>query len=851
MTSLLPQYIEVLKTAVLEKSGFSTITPCDCKAISNLIYNQTKFSISETTLKRIYGFAYSKFKPSLFTINVMAKYCGYQGWDDFCHQQEQTPQTSATNNASWERLKINASKITNFTLQVLRNKAGIPYNLTIKRQHVNHHFDEFLAGDYTATLLAAPAGHGKTIALCHWLEERINLNAQGNSDDVILFFSTSALMSAFLSGRDLNQWLLALLGYSADENITALFDDQQKKGGDFFLVIDDLDEHNYKPEQFKLLLSQLTDIFSLYQSYPWFKLIVTMRSDTWINNRHDVDNGSNKWFKGFIGNANWATNVPLFSVQEIKELSHTINPGAKSGLSADIATDLNHPLYFQFYYKEHKDNFSLSDIDHVCIYELISTFILNKVYLGHYSAEKILLLKGLIERMDFVNQNYDVTKTSVNALIKQYPQAYNELTGVGFIRELNNSTDLQYQTNIEFSNHNFLEYAISKTLLQANNFVFDTHLIKAINTQFEESKHKLPVLKWCLLYAIRTDQQLGFDVLSQTKLSLKEKSDLIIFLGDMLDKQWASANRSESLTQYFKKDCSPALFNYFFGIEFINLNYKKTLHSLLKFGLSNRKRILVYTMLASSAVMRLDMNDLELYLAKLKAIPAEEYNRFAINPLKCLDTLYAFFKYGEFKKEVFAEITHFYFNPPKEGNYFEDNASNDMIYLLGAYTSLIAQAPLKTLRYINILEKNYKKINLQKIDSYTYFLGVVMGNCYFRLGQIQKTEELYAAFNTVYKRNNDSFTNYMKNMFYALRLKTNLLLKKYAHIIEDTTSHMQVAGENRLSKLFMLAIIINNKDIEEVYPQFHKQCLYEHGKLLRETNVTTILALKSTPAYNT
>ncbi|WP_454803207.1 hypothetical protein [Mucilaginibacter phyllosphaerae] len=847
MTSLLPHYYELLKTCVLTTAGFTTITPCDCKLISSYIFKHTKQSISETTLKRVYGFAYSKFKPSLFTIDVMAKYCGYISWDDFCRKQEKTLLKPSNTNNSWDNLKTNADKITHFTLQVLRNKSGIPYNLTIKRRFIDDYFEEFLTGDYAAIVLAAPAGHGKTVSLCHWIEERMLLNSKGQTNDIILFFSTSALMNAFLNGRDLNNWLLTLLGYPADRNIADLFDDKQEKNGNFFLVIDDLDEHIYKPEQLKLLLNQLIDILSLYQSSSWFKLVLTMRSATWINNKHQIDNGTNKWFKGFIDDINRATNVPLFSTQEVKELCHKINPEVTNDMALEMAKDFNHPLYFQFYYKEHRDNFSLANVDHVCIYELISAFILNNVYLSNYSAEKILLLIGLVDEMDFANQRYDIVKTNVNTLIKQYSHAYNGLLNIGLIREINTSSDLQYQTYIQFSNNDFLEYAISKTMLYHNNSVFDGKLIEALNTQFASSVHKLSILKWCLLYAARTDQQHGFDILSKTQLSLTEKSNLIIFLGDLLDKHWASANRSESVAQYFKKDCSPQLFNYFFGLEFINPRYQKTLLSLLKFGLSNRKRILVYTTLACSAVMRLDFNDLELYLSKLKQIPAQEYNRFAINPEKCLSTLYAYLKFGEFKKDAFIDITRFYFNPPKEGNFFENNAANDIIYLLGAFTSLLTKDATKTLRYIKTLETHYKQSNLLNIDSYSYFLNIVVGNCYYSLGNIPKIQALYGAFNAVYKQDNTSFTDYMKNMFFALRIKNNLLVKNYTHLIEDTRSHAQIAGEHKLSKIFVLATIIHNKYIEDIYPQFYKQCVYEHHKLRRETGVSMIMTVKNVP----
>ncbi|MFD0765564.1 hypothetical protein ACFQZI_11940 [Mucilaginibacter lutimaris] len=851
MTSLLPQHYEALKESVLIASGFNAINPCDCKVISNQIFVQTKFSISETTLKRIYGFAYSRFKPSLFTIDVMAKYCGYRGWEDFCQKQD-TAVVKHPYNAlyTWDNLKLNAGKITNSTLQVLRNKSGIPYDQTIKREFLNDHFNEFLNGDYTATVIAAPAGYGKTIGLCHWVEERIRLNTHGETNDAILFFSTSALMNVFLSSRDLNHWLLALLGYSPYEDVSALANTRDKKGGNFFLIIDDFDEYLYKPEQFKLLLNQLIDIFALYQAAPWFKLILTMRSATWINNKHELDNGNNKWLKSFIHNDSWATNTPLFSIQEIKELCLNINPAVKNLITADMANKLNHPLYFQFYYKKHKDDFSLNDLDHVCAYELISTFILNKVYLGQHSAEKILLLRGLVEQMDFGNGKFEVIKTNINGLIKQYAAAYNELISIGFIRELNNSTDLHYNTYIQFPNNDFLEYTIAKTLLHKNNFVFDAVLIQELNSQFANSTRKLPILKWCIIYTIKTGQQKSFEVLSQLQLSLNEKSDLIIFIGDLLQKEYASADNPEELIQYFKQDCSPQLFKYFFGLEFINVVYNKTLDSLLKFGLSNRKRIMVYTALACSAIMRLDVADMALYIDKLSKIPAEDYNRFAINPLKCINALYAYFTHNEISSEVFEDLTKFYFNPPVEGKYFEDHASNDLIYLLGAYTLLLTKKYQKTLRFVNTLEKHYKTSDLNDINGYTFFINAIIAECNYRLGNADEVAYIYNSFSASYKKNAAAFTGNMKNVFFALRIKHNLQLKKYTHIIEDTKTHLQVAGEQRLSKVILLSLILGDQNIAALYPQFYKQCQYDHNKLLRECGLQTNLVFSNVLVQN-
>ncbi|RYU91396.1 hypothetical protein EWM62_05495 [Mucilaginibacter terrigena] len=836
MTSLLPQFYELLKKTVLTTSGIINITPCDCKSISIDIFNKTKLSISETTLKRIYGFAYSKFNPSLFSVDVMAKYCGYLGWDDFC-QKHSKPTKPVNTASSWEVLKVNAGKTTYATLQILRNKFGIPYSQTIKRHFIDDHFNEFLNFDYSATVFAAPAGYGKTIALCHWVEERLKQNEAGKTNDIILFFSISGLTNVLLSGQDLNHWLLTLLGYPADTDAQALMNTRHEKEGNFFLIVDDLDESVCKPEQFKLLLKQFIDILNLYNQQKWFKLVLTMRSATWINNSHELEDGNTKWFKGFTTNGNPALNVPLFNIQELKELSLKINPACTQAITTETAKKFDHPLYLQFYYKQHKGDFCLGNADNVCIYELVSTFVLNKVYLGSQSTDKILFLKGLVDIMCSSNSRSVVAKTSINSLIKQHHHAYIELINIGFIREINNSTNLHYEVSVQFTDAKFFEYTYSKTLLHRNNLLFDEALINTINKEFENSEHKLPILKWCILYVTRTGQHNNFDVLVKAGLTLSQKSDLILFMGDLFEKEYTGKNRPESLTQNCKHLCSAELFNYLFELAFINASYEKTLTSLLKFNLKPRKQILTYTALALIAVTSLDMDTLKAHLQKLNNIPIDDYDKFAINPLRCLDAIYSYLKNGVIKKEVFYELTQFYFNPPIEGNYFNNTVANDMMFLLAAHTLQITQNPKKILRFVKVLDKYFNKNDATECNEYTYRLNTLIADCLFRLERKDELLNMFNHLSVCYKRDKSALPDHMKEMYYAMRIKVNSLSKNYKYLIEDVASHALVAGQQKLSKIAVMSIILNNPDITDLYPKFCKQCQYDHSRLLRESGV--------------
>jgi len=841
MTAFSTQLFELLKSYVLANSQLTGIQASDCKVLSALIRAKTNQTVSETTLKRIYGFALSKFKPSLFTIDVLSNYCGYKGWIDFCEKQDKQHLQTDNDNIDWDSLNYKTSKITNFTLQALKNKAGIPFSQSIRRNFLDKHFEEFLKGEYSATVLMAPPSYGKTMALCHWVDEKLAANTLAQNNDIVLFFSSNALMNVLISGKDFNDWLLALLGYTLEEDIIALLDNDKRKEGNFYLIIDGLDEHMFKNNWFQILLDQLMDIFAFYQSYKWFKIVLTMRSANWINNRHILDYEHPKWFMGTITDQNSASNVPLFNLQEIKDLCLRINPEIQAPIPADVAQSFNHPLYFQFYYKQNKENFSLNNVDHTSVYDLISNFIFNKIYQGHYAADKTLLIKGLIENMDFKKREYDVDKLKVNNLFSHYSQAYRELLSIGFLKEINNSNDSNFNTYVQFGNNNFLELAIANKLLQDNNSIFDAQLIKATNQLFFNNELKVAVLKWNIMHAIRNGQYESLNLLSKADLNPKEKSELIVFLGDLLNKLYPTLNQNTPgpLTDYFRQDCSDGLFYYFLGVEYINIDYKKTLQTLLKFELSNHKKILTYTTLAMIATLQLDMASLESYLIKLNGFSHEDYQEFVISPADCLTAIYYFFKYGIIKRDFFAAITHFYFNPPRQTTEEGYSQGDDLVYLLIGYALIICHKPRKMLRYIHSLQKTQQK-NTAEASGYNFFSKMLVANSFFLLGKTKELKTIHDNISELFKTKENAFTPYMKQAFYGLKIKKAILNREY-NTIHGYLKYLNQASEksgNKFSKIFTINQLINRPDVVEQDPAFYKQLAHNNAKLLRECGLS-------------
>lgn len=81
------QHLEALKTEVVAVSGLKSISSRDCRTVSFLIITKTRLSVSETTIKRVFGFAVSRFNPSAYTLDALSVYCGYENWKAFCNSR--------------------------------------------------------------------------------------------------------------------------------------------------------------------------------------------------------------------------------------------------------------------------------------------------------------------------------------------------------------------------------------------------------------------------------------------------------------------------------------------------------------------------------------------------------------------------------------------------------------------------------------------------------------------------------------------------------------------------------------------------------------------------------------------
>jgi hypothetical protein len=55
----------------------------DAEILEKLIFEKTGREISLNALDMVFGIMPAKFKPSIYTLDILSIYCGYVNWDDF------------------------------------------------------------------------------------------------------------------------------------------------------------------------------------------------------------------------------------------------------------------------------------------------------------------------------------------------------------------------------------------------------------------------------------------------------------------------------------------------------------------------------------------------------------------------------------------------------------------------------------------------------------------------------------------------------------------------------------------------------------------------------------------------
>lgn len=651
MKTYLQVYFDELKSRVLGKSNITQIVPADCYRLALEIKTETNKSISETTVKRVFGFASSIHQPSIYTLNALAEYCGFGSWNNFYLHMEQT-NLQRSPKKSWDQVLSNAIKISLFSIQSNKHKCGIPYHKTIDREGMFKFIDRLHASNATVGILSGPVGHGKTIAVTRWVENQIGRNYASDHNDIFLFTSSLSLLQGTAFGYHSNRWLAHLLGMNSSELLNQFVADHKDTApGNFYLIIDELHSDIIAEKQFHAIVGQFTEMVRHFAAYPWFRVILVLRTTTL--RKYEAlfrDTISDPlWFSALDNSeASSSTSIGAFSNAELYQLATNFNLQIpEQPLLHQQGNIIKIPLFLQYHYEHHKENMNLAKVDQFDEYLIFSQYIKKKIFNGVNTMAKQNLMEDLSDLVDYHEGKLLINKKQAYGIIKQYRAAYNDLLYAGILHENGTGLEMRQQTTIEFQST--LVVAYFKALKLFNQKLAPRELIGILDRSPVCSNLKTDQLKWLLLFYIEAKDHSLLNELERIPFTRDNPFQLVAFVCDSLHLLDTGKADCPQTTTQAEPHGSLSLRCESFVRHVLNQScfhpqYENHVVKLLAFDLPPEQEIIVRSKLAVVALLRWEEGALLQQLEKLSAFPTDTYAGLAINSFRLLSYLYRYFK---------------------------------------------------------------------------------------------------------------------------------------------------------------------------------------------------------------
>ncbi|MEH6307382.1 hypothetical protein RYH73_17165 [Olivibacter sp. CPCC 100613] len=736
MKIFLQPHIQELKNKVLEIAKIDTIIAADCYKLALDISTKTHKTISQTTIKRVYGFAHARYAPSTFTLNALSQYCGYDSWADFIKQME-TQKDDTNEHITWNEITQAAHNITRFTIQTNKHKCGISYLYTIERQSITDHIQRFLEADTTGCIISAPSGMGKTIGITHWVDRQLAVNHMENRNNIFLHVNSSSLFFAAGFGFHSNKWLAHLLNFPQQQHFEDFILQYEKRApGNFYIIIDDFNNNLINNRLFDIVFKQLIDMTAYLSNYPWMKIIITLRPSTWQKYGHLIENHteiSKLWFTDFpcSKRAN-AVNLQPFTSQEIHELIDKIS-NVKS-IDRDYTRKyfpvISLPLHFQYYYQLKGDSIGLDQLNPADEFAIASLYLHKNILKGALAAEKQVMLSQLIGLVNFFDEHAYVNKKEAYPIIKENNSIYSELLHAGILYEHQEEKGTRAAYQIRFKSLVIAAYFIAQDALEKQNGQVDKTLINWVQDQLYSDHIKLILLKWFIIFSLETGDLDIFNHLQDVEFIEPYQASLILFTCSNLD-YVVKANPAigSTLNRAFAKS---AFIDIALDHLLLELEYELALKKLLRYHIPPRQKILLHTSLAFFELLYLRDEEALKHIEVLRAMPREHFADFSLNPLTIIENIHHYYRHNMLKEEAIEEIQLFCHYPERSTNLLH----KQLIYVLGYLLLKIKASEQITLQYLQVVNQYGLDLNRKVTKDFKACIQLALAERYLALGQM-------------------------------------------------------------------------------------------------------------------
>lgn len=617
--------LDGLKNLILVKTGIKTITPADCKRISIEISKTLNKNVSETTIKRLFGFAAAKHNFSKFTLTTLSEYVNRE------HTGNWLPPVNPVvenNPLSWSSIKSRAARISEFTLRGIKNRSGMPYQMTISRKFAEHDLDDFLKSQSSFTAFISQPGYGKTILLSH-LADKFFVNEQGTQkDSTLLFLQANTFINkehTFISFED---QLKSLLGLPPKDSLITYADRHYAgSSGKLVIFLDGFSDITLKRDLKKQLFESIINFICTIETVDSIKLVLSMRSTTWTRFYEMIRHSAylkSKWFPGNYFNPSEISNVPELTEKEIDMIIAKIDHVNVQDLSPKLKAQLKFPFHIQLYYqlKEEEPQFNYST--NITFHELISRFIQENIYRSNYYTEKILFLKKLIQLTNYGKLSDSVPKDSLISELSAFKNAYMELLSDGILMEEKRFEDFHPREFVRFIHPHIFEYFLFIELLEKFHLQVDHNFFLYIQKEFEGNSGRFQLLQWTIRFIVRIGDFKSLKYIFELDLNQFELNYLILFIAENL--KYRSRYSPDTGRLLKEHGLHEAIIAELINFDLVDSCYKEAVELLAEVSDTDEHRLIYLSLLAILDILSLDQEKITLRLTEMQTVPSGGWN---------------------------------------------------------------------------------------------------------------------------------------------------------------------------------------------------------------------------------
>lgn len=803
-------FLQELKRLILLKNKIRAVSPSDCRIISLSIQKELKKNISETTIKRLFGFAEIKHEFSKFTINTLKEYAGMI--DESTIDLGTAPAAALDESINQQRAL--AEELTLSTLQHIRNRCSVPFEMTIPRAFAAQDILEFYKSKFNFTAFIAQPGYGKSTLLVHLVQQLFLTADAPLANNMLLFFKADQLFIKDDEQFSLENKIKHQLGLYQNINLITHFNQLLKERGiRLFVLIDGFSDLVIPKNNSSKIFDTIIGFIASIGDSESIKLILSMRSTTWSRFYEKIRHSyffKSKWFPGTYFNANDNANVPQLTETEVAQIFQKMSPLEFTKISASLKLQLKFPFHIQWYYQLKEEYPAFESYTNIVYYEIIARFIQEKIYSATYATEKVLFCKMMIQLTNYGRKGYSVNKIELIREMPVFEDAYDELLASGILMEEKQLKGGLLSEHVRFIQPHIFEYFLFLELYDVFNQTMDKKFFELINTEYTGNQVRFQLLQWAVRLMVKQHKFSDMEAVLNLNINSYEKNYLIYFIAENLN--YNIRQQPKLMREIRLQALHSLLIKKLIHFDFIDSCYKDAVNCLLTVVDHEPYALFYHTILAVFDCISLDQDRIQARMLAMEKL-SNARKEWTIDPFVIIQLIDLKIKGIDVSNDpILVFIDEF-----KKGNFkaADANASPDskeiISFLLILLVNLFYGSPEGAIQIIESITTQYPKLKRTR-TLFSIYLLHLLAQANARVNPGRKTDQMEDILNLIYAdEQRYNITAYVQSVFLSLKAEQRKNRKEYVQALRYAKEGLLIYKRNELtiSELYNYKFIIS------------------------------------------